>query len=72
MRTIIDIPDEQLAPLTAFCNREAISRSEAVRQAIALFLDRHVGRADSAFGIWKGRGVEGVEYQRSLRREWGE
>ena len=25
-----------------------------------------------AFGAWKGRGIEGVEYTRSLRSEWGE
>lgn len=29
-------------------------------------------REHPAFGTWKGRGIEGVEYTRSLRSEWDE
>ena len=29
-------------------------------------------REHPAFGSWKGRGLEGVEYTRSLRSEWDE
>ena len=29
-------------------------------------------REHPAFGAWKGRGVEGVEYTRLLRKEWDE
>ena len=29
-------------------------------------------REHPAFGTWKGRGVEGVEYTRLLRSEWDE
>ena len=29
-------------------------------------------REHPAFGAWKGRGIEGVEYTRSLRSEWDE
>ena len=29
-------------------------------------------REHPAFGAWKGRGLEGVEYTRSLRSEWDE
>ena len=25
---------------------------------------------DAAFGMWKDRGIDGVEYQRELRAEW--
>jgi hypothetical protein len=25
---------------------------------------------DDAFGLWRDRDVEGVSYQRKLRREW--
>jgi hypothetical protein len=36
-----------------------------------MFLDRHTGELNSAFGLWKNRNVDGVAYQRSLRGEWG-
>jgi hypothetical protein len=25
---------------------------------------------DESFGMWKGRGLDGVEYQERLRKEW--
>jgi hypothetical protein len=70
MRTIIDIPTERLQQLDEFCGREELSRSEAVRRAIALFLEEHIHQDDNAFGLWKGRGTDGVTYQRALRDEW--
>ena len=71
MRTLIDIPDEQAAPLAEVCQRIHISRREAVRQGIALFLQQHTGSTDVAYGLWEGRGIDGVEYQQALRKEWG-
>ena len=71
MLTIIDIPDEQAAPLAEVCQRLKISRREAVRRAIALFLQHHAGNADAAYGLWKGRTIDGLEYQQTLRKEWG-
>jgi metal-responsive CopG/Arc/MetJ family transcriptional regulator len=71
MRTIVEIPDEQLAPLAELCQQEHISRAEAIRRALAMFLDRHTRDVDSAFGMWKDRRLDGVEYQRALRGEWG-
>lgn len=69
MRTIIDIPSEQLQQLAELCRREELSRAEAVRRAIALLLDEG-RRPDQAFGLWKDRGAEGVQYQQTLRQEW--
>jgi hypothetical protein len=71
MRTIIDVPDTQLEALDALCRREGISRAEAIRRAIALQLrEAHVGDAARAFGLWRDRGIDGLEYERSLRDEW--
>jgi hypothetical protein len=72
MRTIIDIPDDQAAPLAEVCQRIHISRAEAVRRGIALFLRQNGGSADDAYGLWKDRKIDGVEYQQALRKEWGE
>jgi hypothetical protein len=72
MRTIIEIPDEQVPPLTKQCQKEDISRAELVRRAIDLYLEQRKSPAKDVFGLWRGRGKDGVEYQRSLRAEWGE
>lgn len=71
MRTIIDLPDEQLAALAAVCEREGISRAEAVRRAVAEFTRQSAaGRDTSAFGLWKRRRTPGLAYERRLRSEW--
>jgi len=71
MRTIVDIPDQQLDSLATLCQREGISRAEAVRRAVASYLDSQTDTADDdAYGIWRKRKVAGVAYQRKLRTEW--
>jgi hypothetical protein len=70
MRTIVDIPAEQLRQLAELCRREDLSRAEAVRRAIALLLADQPRQPDEAFGLWKGRGADGVRYQQALRGEW--
>jgi metal-responsive CopG/Arc/MetJ family transcriptional regulator len=72
MRTIVDIPTEQLQQLTEICRREDLSRAEAVRRAIAEFLEKQPRQPDNAFGLWKGRVADGLSYQQALRDEWGE
>ena len=76
MRTIIDLPDEQIARLRKLCEDEGISRAEAVRRAVELLLARRSqsewDRAKAAtFGSWKGRGIDALEYERELRDESG-
>ncbi len=70
MRTIVDIPDEQLQQLAELCRREDLSRAEAVRRAIALLLEGQPKQPHDAFGLWKERGADGVSYQQMLRHEW--
>ena len=71
MRTIIDLPADQLEALDAMCRREDISRAEAIRRAVAqhIRLDRE-SQPKRAFGLWRGRRVSGVTYERRLRSEW--
>jgi predicted transcriptional regulator len=73
MRTIIDLPDEQLDALDGICRREQISRAEAIRRAVAHFVrQRDAGASGLAFGLWRGaRRADGLRYQQRLRREWG-
>lgn len=75
MRTIIDLPQEQLEELKMVCQQKDISRAEAVRQAVKEYLIQaktsklHAALADT-FGVWKHKNIDGVEYQRALRAEW--
>lgn len=71
MRTVIDLPDEQVEPLKALADRMQVSRAELVRRAVADYLCRHrPARGDAAFGLWQDRGEDGVAYQERLRSEW--
>ena len=71
MRVTVELPEEQIVGLANLCDEERISRAEAVRRAVANYLKaRHVTKQVSFFGMWRNRGVDGVEYQRALREEW--
>lgn len=71
MRTLIDIPDEDLNVLNGVAKKLAISRAEFVRQAIAKSLEPHRTTLGlPAFGLWSKHPVDGVEYQRKMRGEW--
>lgn len=78
MRTIVDIPESQLAPLDAIASKEKVSRAELVRRAVAMLLESMTketpqkSSCDDAFGLWKDREdiIDGVEYQRKIRAEW--
>lgn len=72
MRTIIDLPDSQIAALRELEQRKKLSRAELIRQAVAVYLGSHAEATD-AFGAWKvakRRSTDGVALQKKLRREW--
>ncbi|RTZ66618.1 MAG: CopG family transcriptional regulator [Aquificaceae bacterium] len=70
MRTIIDIPDTLLIHLTALLKQQKISRAELIRRAIRDYLQQHQVDTDAAFGLWKDKKVEGLQYQQRIRDEW--
>ena len=71
MRTIIEVPAEQLDALDAWCRRESISRAEGIRRAVDHLLSARTGQASSqAFGLWRDRPEEGLAYERRVRDEW--
>ncbi|MEO8103442.1 MAG: CopG family transcriptional regulator [Betaproteobacteria bacterium] len=72
MRTIIDLPESQLAALRELEQRKKVSRAELIRQAVAQYVVRHAD-SGSAFGAWKKpkrRAVDGLALQTKLRAEW--
>ena len=71
MRTIVDLPDEQIEALKRIAEHSKLSRAELIRRAVSQYLARHQPvRDDSAFGIWKTRDEDGLKYQESVRTEW--
>ena len=70
MRTIIDVPGDQLESLDALCAREEISRAEAIRRAIAAYLRLESPSAATAFGLWAGKRGAGLAWQEARRKEW--
>ena len=54
--------------LSELCRREGVSQAEAVRRAVADYLEvRHHQDRDNAFGIWRDRNAEGLAYERRIR-----
>jgi metal-responsive CopG/Arc/MetJ family transcriptional regulator len=71
MRTLIDIPEEDIGLLTKLSKTSAVSRAELVRRAISQYLETH-RRAEKAeaFGLWAHRGEDGLAFQERMRGEW--
>jgi len=71
MRTIVEIPEDQLASLSEICRRLGISRAEGIRRAVRIYLDLQSSKAtQDAFGVWKDRKKEGLAYEDEIRSEW--
>jgi len=71
MRTIVDLPDEQVGALQQLGSRNGVSRAELVRRAVAEYLDKHKETGDDhAFGLWKRRHCDALVYENRLREEW--
>ena len=73
MRTLIDIPEQQIEELRSLCQRDGISRAELIRRAIAEYISQYRAKGNDAFGLWQQTGQEiedGLEYQQQMRNEW--
>jgi metal-responsive CopG/Arc/MetJ family transcriptional regulator len=71
MRTIIEIPKQTIRNLDKVGKQEKKSRAAIIREAIGMYLERkELSDAEGAFGIWKKRRGDGLEYQEKIRSEW--
>jgi Arc/MetJ-type ribon-helix-helix transcriptional regulator len=71
MRTIVDLPDPERDQLDALCRQRGLSRAEALRQALRLWLQQQQLGHSEVFGLWRDRPQDSVELQQTLRAEWG-
>ncbi len=70
MKTLVDIPEGQIHSLSELCDKFSISRAEAIRRAIDLFVKNNKQPQVDAFGAWKNKSDDGLSYQEKLRDEW--
>ena len=71
MRTIVDLPTEQLGALARLCEEQKISRAEAVRRAVdRLLKESLVDRRNVGFGIWKHKRIKSRQFVAKQRAEW--
>jgi len=71
MRTIVDLPEEQIERLRRLSEHAQLSRAELVRRAVAEYLSRNSpSEANAAFGIWRAAPRDGLQHERALRDEW--
>jgi hypothetical protein len=70
MKTLIDIPNNQIKSLAMICDEFNISRSEAIRRGIDLFITKNNKKNIDVFGVWKNKNIDGLKYQNNLRNEW--
>ena len=77
MKTLIDLPDEQIAILAEMGREQKKSRAALVREGVGKLIEdyleaRRLAAIDAAFGVWKDKVEDGVAYQNRLREEWSE
>jgi len=71
MRTIVDFPDDMIRTLDRLGGGQKRPRAALIREAISEYLDRKTPpAAPSAFGIWKDRPKDGLQYEQEIRDEW--
>ncbi len=72
MRTLVDIPDEQIDDLAVICKAKKVSRAEIIRQAISFYIGTNKPAPADAFGLWSAKqpAVDGLTYQEQARAEW--
>lgn len=81
MRTIVELPDDQVKALDSLGKKENLSRAELVRRAVKAYVENKRGKTadtvDKYYGFLKGtpdafEGMDGLAYQQKMRGEWDE
>lgn len=71
MRTIIDLPDDQLEALGEICAQKKVSRAAVIRQAVAGYIQQSkADKSENAFGLWKKKNINALKHEDKIRTEW--
>ena len=77
-RVLLSLDDGQFGQLNSLAKKEHSSRTEIIRKAISEFLNRKKDKMVAKHellefaGAWKGKVVDGLEFQHKIRNEWDE
>jgi metal-responsive CopG/Arc/MetJ family transcriptional regulator len=67
----VDLGETQLQALDELARKEKRSRAALIRRAIDEYLTKRRSKQEGeAFGLWEKRKVDGLAYQKKVRREW--
>ena len=69
MKILIEFSDDQIKALEVICCLAGTYRSEAIRQAVASYVDKKITPI-SAFGLWKSNKADGLKDQIAIRDQW--
>ncbi len=73
MRTLVDIPDEDIEKLDALAVKGKRSRASTIREAVKLYLVQNNSNdwIERGFGYWADREdiTDGLEYQFAIRED---
>lgn len=73
MRTLVDIPDDDIEKLDALAAKRKQSRAAAIREAVTLYLVRNSDNdwIERGYGYWADREDirDGLEYQLAIRED---
>lgn len=70
MRALVDLGQNQVNELDRLARERKTSRAALIREAIDAYVEIMARPAADAFGLWQGRGVDGLEFQQRARSEW--
>ena len=70
VRTIVYLPEPERDQLDAHCRQRGISRAEAMREALRLWLQQQQPQHRQVFGLWHDRPEDALSIEDSLRQEW--
>jgi len=71
---LLRLSDKQMDDLDFIVNAESRTRTEIIREAIESYVANKKivtkKQSKNAFGLWKDKGVDGLDYQQRIRGEW--
>lgn len=75
-RMVIALDDWQISEISDIARKQHASKTQVVRDAICMFLQKKKQNTDASHsllkfaGILKNKKIDGLTYQREIRAEW--
>lgn len=71
MRTIVELPEDQIKGLKDLAETTHLSRAELMRRAVSEYLAKYKhNENEEAFGLWSKNKLNAIDHQQQMRSEW--